>query len=300
MIRNKRSLQTAILVFVIYILSRSIIRALPGDPLDTLIAESGTQISRDVLAAELRLDLPFFESVIHDVRSGLGRSLVTGEPVFETLGKRLLSTLLLSSSALLFALIIALSGTLGSAIRPSHSLYSKGLRFFSHVATTVPTAWIGPVFLYSFGVLLPWAEFKNSFPLACLTLSIPISGYWVRLLSLRIQQERDEHYFRAALGKGLTLRTALIRHALAPAGGALFAILGSQWGTLLAGTFVVEHIFDCPGLGSTWIQSVQQRDYPMIEGATFIGATTCLLGIQLGDWLQEKWDPRLGSKRSRA
>lgn len=296
MIRAKGFLRSCVLIFIVYILSRSIIRSLPGDPLDTLIAESGTQISREALATELRLDLPFLQSLIHDLQSGLGRSLVTREPVLETLSKRLLSTLLLSSSALFIALFLAIVGTLGSALRSRDSHYSKGLRFFAHVATTIPTAWIGPVVLYSFGVALPWAEFRNSFPLACLTLSIPITGYWIRLLSLRIQQEREELYFRSAMGKGLSLPSALIRHALAPAAGALFAILGSQWGALLAGTFLVEHIFDCPGLGSTWIQAVQQRDYPMIEGATFIGATTCLLGIQLGDWMQAAWDPRIADE----
>jgi peptide/nickel transport system permease protein len=68
--------------------------------------------------------------------------------------------------------------------------------------------------------------------------------------------------------------------------------LGSQWGALLAGTFIVESIFDRPGLGTAWIQAVLQRDYPMIEGATFIGASSCLLGMFAGDFLQRWWDPR--------
>ncbi len=274
-------LRTLLLILLVFVSSRMLLRSLPGDPLETLIAETGTSLPREVLRHELGLDLPFWPSLAHDLKNGLGKSITTGDPVLPTLLSRLINTILLSSSAMLAALAVALPvALLGAGQRAAR------------IAVILPTTWTGPLLLYLFGVLIPWVEVQGSSVLACLTLAIPLTGGWVRLIGMRVREETREPHFRTALGKGLSRPRALLKHALAPAAGALLAVLGTQWGALLGGTFIVETIFDLEGLGTTWIRAVLQRDYPMVEGATFIGASTCLLGVAMGDWLQSWWDPR--------
>ncbi len=269
-----------------------ILRSLPGDPLETLIAETGTSLPREMLRRQLGLDLPFWQSLLHDLRTGLGRSITSGEPVLPTLVSRLLSTLKLSSLALLVSMSISVPVALLTArYREQHPAARAG-RLGSRLALILPAAWTGPLLLHFFGVTLPWIDAQRSLLLACLTLAIPLTGGWVRLLDLRIREESREPYFRTALGKGLSTPQALLKHALAPGAGALLATLGTQWGALLGGTFIVESIFDLQGLGTTWIRAVLQRDYPMVEGATFFGAGACLIGVAAGDLLQSWWDPR--------
>ncbi len=291
-----RVLRLFALIATIFLITRALLRMLPGDPLETLIAETGSTLPREVLREELGLDRGYWSSVLHDIQNGLGFSITSREPVLESLVARLGRTLLLSSSALALALLAALPGAMVSAFGDPDRWTARLTRGLARLGLTLPSTWMGPVLLYLFAVLFPWAEFKGSGPLACLTLSIPLAAQWQRLISLRLKEESRQPFFVTAMGKGLGNRAVILKHALAPAGGALLAILGSQWGALLGGTFVVEHIFDWPGLGTAWIQAVQQRDYPMVEGATFIGATTCLVGMALGDWVQRRWDPRVGEQ----
>lgn len=292
-----RLLRLAFVISAIFLLTRLLLRLLPGDPLETLIAETGSTLPREVLREELGLDLGYWASVVHDLQNGLGLSITSREPVFPLLAARLGRTLLLSSSALALALLFALPGAVITAFGDPDRSAARITRSLARLGLTLPSTWIGPILLYFFAVLVPWAEFRGSGPLACLTLSIPLAAQWQRLIAMRLREESRQPFFVTALGKGLHGRVVILKHALAPAGGALLAILGSQWGALLGGTFVVEHIFDWPGLGSAWIQAVQQRDYPIVEGATFLGATTCVLGMTLGDFLQRLWDPRVGERK---
>lgn len=288
-----RGLRLALVLVLVFLASRALLRSLPGDPLETILAETGTTLPRELLQRELGLDRGFWDSLVHDLQNGLGRSITTREPVLGTLLAALGRTFMLSSTALLAALAAALPAALLAASRPRNSAAARIVRTAGRIALTLPSTWIGPVLLYLFAVLVPWAEFKESAALACITLALPISAQWQRLIESRLRDEIRQPFFSAARGRGVSGVPLLLRHALAPAAGAMFSILGSQWGALLGGTFVVEFIFDWPGLGTAWIQAVLQRDYPVLEGATFIAAATCLLGAFLGDFLQSAWDPRI-------
>ncbi|NDD91914.1 ABC transporter permease [bacterium] len=283
----------------IFILSRALIRSLPGDPLDSLLSETALTIPREKIFQDLNLHLSFFDACWVDLtrllKGDLGYSLVSREPVLPLLIGKLAKTLALSGGALLISLAFAIPcGILCSY--PFSSTRSRFIariaRLFAAVSVIVPIAWIGPILLYVFAVAVPWFEFRGSFLLACLALSVPLAGSWSRLIEVRTREEMKQPYFQASLARGVPILKAIGKHALGPSAGALLAILGSQLGALLAGSFIAEWIFDWPGMGVTWIQAILQRDYPVMEAATLLGASCCLLGVLVGDLLQRVWDPR--------
>ena len=301
----RRTLQLIISVFAVFIISRVLIRALPGDPLDSLLAETALTIPRDKIIEDLGLHLPLHKSLYRDLiqlfHGQLGYSLVTREPVLETLLPRLLKSMQLALGALTIAIALGVTGGIFCAI-PHESRFNRSLasliRSTSTLVICIPLAWIGPVALYLFAVLLPWTEFQGSLGLACLSMALPLAGGWVRLVETRTKEEMQQPFFRATLARGTSIRRAVMKSGLAPSGGALIAMAGSQAGSLLAGSFIAEWIFDWPGMGIAWVQAALQRDYPMMEASTFLGACLCLIGVYLGDLLQEAWDPRQGEPRS--
>lgn len=300
----RRLVQFLLSAVAVFILSRALIRALPGDPLDTLLAETALSIPREKIAEDLGLNLPFLEALARDIgrmlHGDLGYSLVTREPVLPMLLARLARTFQLAFGALAIALALGVPAGLFCAhpdARGRSGVAASWIRRASTFFIAVPIAWIGPAILYLFAILLPLAEFRESLLLASLAIGLPLAGGWARLVELRASEEMRQPFFRAALARGIPMPRALLKNALAPSAGALLAIIGSQAGALLAGSFIAEWIFDWPGMGIAWIQATLQRDYPVMEGATFIGATTCLAGVFLGDLMQQLWDPRQREER---
>ncbi len=295
----RRIAQLAASLMAVFLLSRALIHALPGDPLDFLLAETALKLPREQIAHDLGLDVPFVEAcrrdLLHLLRGDLGYSLVTRQPVLPMLLERLSRTLALAFGALVLALTIALPSALFCAFpqaSPSLQVLQRAVRRIAMILISIPLAWVGPAVLYLFAVLLPWAEFQASLGLACFALALPLAGSWFRIIELRTREELRQPFYRAALARGLPPVRAILKNGLAPSLGALLAILGSQAGSLLAGSFIVEWIFDWPGMGVAWVQATLQRDYPVMEGATLLGASTCLIGVFVGDLLQKAWDPR--------
>lgn len=295
----KRLISTLICIFLIFVLSKALLRLLPGDPLDFLLGETAVSIPREKIAEDLGLNLGWLDSYQRDFsrifRGDFGYSLITREPILPNLIAKFQKTLLLSFGALVIATLVALPTGIYCSINHQSKkriALANFLRFLTTVSVTLPLAWIGPALLYLFSVSLPWAEFHGSLGLAALALSLPFSGNWSRIIELRTREEMSEPFFRTALAQGMPLWRSILKSALAPALGSLLAIFGSQLGGLLAGSALTEIIFDWPGLGSLWIQATLQRDYPVMEAAMLLSAVTCLGGVLAGDFLQWAWDPR--------
>jgi ABC-type dipeptide/oligopeptide/nickel transport system permease component len=301
----RRSLQFILAAAAVFIVSRVLIRTLPGDPLDSLLAETALTIPRDKIAEDLGLNLSLIEQLRRDfnglLHGDLGYSLITREPVLEMLLPRLVRTMALAFGALTVALSIGVPAGLlcaanhGSSLR---TLLARVVRATMTFLVSIPLAWIGPALLYVFTILLPLAEFRGSWVLACAVLALPLAGNWARIVELRTREEMNQPFFQAALARGLPEWKAILKNGLAPSAGALLATLGSQAGALLAGSFIAEWIFDWPGMGIAWVQATLQRDYPVMEASTFLGALTCLAGVFIGDLLQQLWDPRQREERS--
>jgi ABC-type dipeptide/oligopeptide/nickel transport system permease component len=271
------------------------VRGLPGDPLDTLIAETGTSVPREALRHEMGLDRPFARALLEDsghfVRGDFGISLFSKQPIAPMLLKRFMNTVYLSGSALGLALIVSLIVGLRAAAIPQ-GVADRFCSLFGAVTAALPTPWIGPVLIVLFAVWIPIFPLGNSVILPAITLSLGLSGLWSRLIRSRVRDSLSLGPAQAARARGLPEWRVVVKYGLAPVSGMLVAYLGSQIGALLAGTFITEVIFNWRGMGSLWVMAVLRRDYPVIEAATFVAASTTLLGIVFGDWCRNLIDKR--------
>jgi peptide/nickel transport system permease protein len=284
---------------LVFAASRAMIRALPGDPLDTLLAETGTSIPREELAAELRLDRPFLAALAEDARGALrgdfGRSVFTREPVGPRIASGLGRTALLAGASLVLGLAAAVLLGLAAATGPSTRIGRLSDAFCTlhgAVAAALPTPWIGPLLAYALAVQLPLFPIGGHLALPAITLAFAFSGLWARLIRERVRETLALGAAPGARARGVPEWKVALKYGLAPASGALAAYLGTQVGALFAGAFITEAVFDWPGMGTLLVDAVLQRDYPVVEAGVFVTAAAALVGTALGDWAQERLDPR--------
>ncbi len=282
-----RFVSILLLVFAIFLGSRALVRALPGDPIDTLIAESGTAISRDALVREMGLDRPFFPAAFEDLRKAFhgdfGISLLNKQPVLPLLETRFLRTFELASTAFLLSLIISLFIGILAANAPG-SFIDSACSWLGALSASLPTPWLGPMLIIVFAIWIPIFPLGESLPLPALTLAFGLCGFWARLIRSRVRETLKLASAQAARGRGLPEWKVLVKYGLAPASGLLFAYFGTQFGALLAGAFITEVIFSWRGMGSLLVTAVLRRDYPIVEASVFVTASCAIIGTAFGDW----------------
>lgn len=294
-----RAFSFVVLVLLIFTVSRAMIRALPGDPLETIAAESGTSISIDELRAEFHLDRPFMPALFLDLkralRGDLGISLINRQPIAPLLMRRLFKTAELTALAtgLTLFLSIFLGLTAADPYTPLGRWMNPICTGYGALAAAMPIAWVGPLLMVVFCVWLPIFKIGDQVMLPAITLALSFSGIWSRLIRERVRESLATGAAPGARARGIPEWKVLLKYGLAPVSGALLAYLGTQLGSLMAGSFITEIIFDWQGMGSLFVDSVLRRDYPVVESATFLAATLALAGTALGDWAQTRMDPRV-------
>ncbi len=284
----RRFLVLIFTLLLIFIATRGMIRLLPGDPIDVLVAETGTKIPHAQLRADLHLDLPWPSALVHDLREMLrgnfGISLISRRPVLSILRENLLPSILLSLTSLSIGLIMSLTlAILAIRFTVFHWICST----WGITTAALPSIIIGPLILaltYHFDSILP----------AAMAIAIPFTGTWSRLIRSRIRDTLQLSFVQAARSRGLSESKIIFKYALFPALGALAAQFGTHAGLVFAGwAMVTEFVFNRAGMGTLMVDSVLKRDYPLIESAVLVSAVFCLLGTTLGDWAQSWIDPRL-------
>ncbi len=228
----------------------------------------------------------YFSSLL---RFDLGESVVQkGKPVVEIIAKSFLPSLLLGTQALFLAIVLGY--TLGA-------LHSRQLGAFSLIFIAVPSFILAPLLQYLFAIkwnLLPAARFDSfaSTILPTLSLSLAPAAFLTRQLSNHFKEIYAQDYVLAARAKGLPsfyiFRKYLLKNATLP----LLGYFGQLTTSIITGSFIVEKVFAIPGLGYWMVNSILQRDYPLIMGLTLLFSTLLLLLNFLFDTLAIRLDPR--------
>lgn len=290
-----------VLILLVFVCSKAIVRSLPGDPVDAILAETGSSIPPEILRKDLGLDRPFREAAYHQLEALLlhfdwGRSISRKQEIGPLLRERAAASfelgILSLFSALLFSFALAFWAQFPN--RMSRSLQLP-IQIFSALSASLPTAWIGPILGLLFAVKLRFFSLTGGLALPALTLSIALSGFWLRTFNDLFSRALRSDVVRTARSKGLGELKVVWKHAFLPTSGPLLAYLGSQTGVLLAGAVITETTFDRPGLGSLLVESIFKRDYPLIEAILILSAASILMGNFLGDLLQEWVQPKLRS-----
>lgn len=308
----------AVTMFVLVTLIFLIPRALPGDPLGSLIdPESGltfTSEARSELEAHYELDRPLPEQYIKYLGKvatlDLGWSISRQTPVMSLIVARLPWTLLLMGSALLGAAAISWVAGLLSAWRRG-SLGDRSIVTALTALRAVPEFALATVFLLSFAVILPifpvagnrtlFAQFSSWFdevtdiafhlvlPLTVLTLSL--LGTKFLLVRNTVIGCLGQDYMVLARAKGLPERIQKHRHAGRNAVLPFVTLFGIQAGFAVGGTIFVEEVFTYPGMGTLILDAVDARDYPLLEALFLVLAATVLAANLITDLIYGWLDP---------
>ena len=276
------------------------VRLAPGDPFDNerfLPPEVQAQ-----LRADYNLDAPLFNQYLHFLGQlatfDLGPSFrYPNRSVSEIIATGLPVTLELGLYAMSIALLVGIGAGVFSATKP-YALRDRSMMLMALVGICVPSFVLGPLLALLFGIQwqwLPvtgWGYTPGDKILPSLTLGIGYAAYIARLPRGGMLEMFTQDFIRTARAKGLSEGRILIKHALP--GGLLPVIsyLGPATAGLLSGSFVIETIFQIPGLGRFFVQGAFNRDYTLIMGMTIFFAVLIILMNLLSDLLAALIDPR--------
>ena len=253
------------------------------------------------MRSELGLDRPlvvqYADYLSGLVRFDLGHSLHSKQPVSTLLLERLPATLELSLAAFLLAVLIAFPLGVLAATR-SGTPWDSGAMMLSLLGVSIPNFWLGPMLILLFSLWLGLTpvsgmEQPGSLVLPAVTLGVSLAAILARMVRSSLLEVLNEDYIRTARAKGVSEQVVVWKHALANALLPVITLLGLQFGALLAGSVITEKVFSWPGVGLLLIDAIQQRDYPVVQGAVLLIAVSYLLVNRLTDFLYRAVDPRI-------
>lgn len=278
-----------------------LIHWVPGDPVAVMLGESASAADAEALRHALGLDRPLSEQWLGFLTGvlslDLGTSLYYHEPVFTLVTERLGATLELSAWAFLVAMVVALPLGLLAAARKGSAWDSTAMGF-SLLGVSIPNFWLGPLLVMAFSLGLGWfpvsgREGALSVVLPAITLGTGLAAVLSRMVRSSLLEVLGEDFIRTARAKGLAPRQVLVRHALRNAWLPVLTLLGMQLGALLGGAVVTEMVFNWPGVGALLVESIQRRDYPVVQGCVLLISLSYVLVNLVTDLLYVKADPRI-------
>ncbi|MBZ9921729.1 ABC transporter permease [Mesorhizobium sp. BR1-1-7] len=286
-----------------------IVRVTPGDPAAVMLGPDATAADIAALRTKLGLDgsiLEQFWRYIAGVLQGdFGQSIFLNEPVTTALAQRAEPTFFLTVLSLLIASVIALPVGILSAYRRG-SLFDQAATTIAMFAASVPSFWLGLLFIQFFAVRLGWfdtsgyggpgASFGDRIAhlvLPALALGLVSSALITRFTRASMLDVLNDDYVRTARSKGMSEWRVVLKHALKNALIPILTVIGLTAALLISGAVVTETVFGLPGVGSLVVSAVLRRDYPVIQGALLVVAGLYVLVNFIIDMLYILVDPRV-------
>jgi peptide/nickel transport system permease protein len=301
----------AITILGVSFLTFSSVRLIPGDVVDVLSSGSGvTHVEgKEALRRQLGLDRPlpvqYVAWMSKIVRGDFGRSLISNDSVAANIRSRLPVSLELGIFATIFGFLIGVPIGIVSAMRQDTWL-DYALRSVSVGMLAIPSYWIATLIIV-YGALWfgwtppivyipfdedPWGNIRQ-FLLPAILLGVTGSASLMRLTRTAMLEVLRQDYVRTAWSKGLSERVVVIRHALRNALIPIVTLMGLSLATIAGGTVIFEQIFNLPGMGRYLFLSVNQRDYPAVQGVVLVFAAIVVVANLLTDIAYGILDPRI-------
>ena len=309
----RRLIQAVPTFFGVTIIVFALINAVPGGPGGELALDP--TIKPEDLArirASMGLDKPvqerYFIFLGGVLQGDLGVSLVQrGVRVSDMIGERLPKTLLLTGTALLLALLIAVPLGVFSAVK-QYSFFDNIATVFSTAGVALPSFWLAIMMILLFSVTLRWFPTGGvqtlgvetsandiiwHLTMPSLALAFLSIASWNRYIRASMLEVIRQDFIRTARAKGLRDRFVIFKHALRNALIPFVTLLGLSLPTLVGGALIIERIFSWPGIGRLAFDAAQQRDYPVIMGVVMMSSVLVILGNLAADITYGFLDPRI-------
>lgn len=296
-----RLLQSIPVLFVVITATFFLVRAAPGGPFDAEKALPPEVISK--LNERYHLDQPVWKQYSdylgNVIQGDFGPSFrYSNRTVTEMIFSGLPITFELAIYAMLIALVVGIAAGIVAALKPN-SPQDYIPMSIAMTGICMPSFLLGPVLVLIFGIWLQWLPVSGwgyspgDKILPSITLGATYAAYIARLTRGGLLEVLSQDYIRTAKAKGLPMRRIVTHHALRGGLAPVVAFLGPAIAGLLAGSFVVETIFQIPGLGRFYVQAAFNRDYTMILGTTILLSCLIVLLNMLSDMLSVWLNPRL-------
>jgi peptide/nickel transport system permease protein len=277
----------------------AVLEILPGDVATRILGRDATPETIAVLRERMHLGDPaltrYFRWLSGVMRGDFGVSLVSARLVSEVLGPRVLNTVFLSVYAFLIYLPLATLPALVQAVRRDRPI-DHVLSITTLVLLSLPDFLLATLLLLAFVLLIPvlpamstvdrtsgFVEYLRATTLPASTLAIVMAVYAVRMLRDNLIEVLDADYIRMAELRGVPARRVVWRHALPNALVPTLNVTALNLAYLVGGVVVVEKVFAYPGFGSLLVDSLQLRDFPLIEATILISASVYIAANFIAD-----------------
>lgn len=305
----RRTMSLLSILLVVGVVVFFLIRLVPGDPTTALLGDNATLEQVDSLRTRLGLDRPIVEQFGAWFRAllkgDLGDSTYMRIPVVDAVAQRIEPTAMLALFATIVSVLLGVTLGVIAAVR-HNTILDYGVMVIAMLGLSLPTFWLGLLMILFFAVTLQWLPAAGYVPLrespldALRYLAMPAvalgfnqAAIIARMTRASLLDTLGEDYVRTARSKGLPGRRVVVRHALRNALLPIVTVIGLSVATLAGGVVVTETVFNIPGAGRLVIDSVQRRDYPVIQGSVIMVALVYAVINLLIDLSYAFIDPRV-------
>jgi nickel ABC transporter permease subunit NikB len=301
---RKRIFQLVLVVLVLSIFTFGLMKLAPGDPVMTILNADEmmvTEADKAELRSELGFDQPLFVQyrkwMVGLLQLDLGKSYMSGKPVWNEMMERLPITVQLTAGALLVMVSISVPLGIISARYPG-KWQDHFNRILALIGASIPSFWLGLMLIYFFAFklqILPSTGIGSisQIILPSFVLGFSLAAVYARLLRAGLLSSLSEDYIQAARARGVKEWRILWFHAFRSALLPVITVFGLSMGSLLGGSVVIEILFSWPGLGSMAVDAIFSRDYPVIQGYVLLTGVFVVVVNLLVDLSYYLIDPRI-------
>jgi peptide/nickel transport system permease protein len=303
------------MLFALSMIVFALIQAAPGDPfsgkLDPNVDREVYEKQREALGLNDPIPMQYVRWIKDVVKGDFGDSYVyKGRKVTELIEERLGNTFYLGIFTLFITIIVSIPIGIYSARKP-YSLLDYGATGFGFFGLAVPSFFFGLVAIYIFSIKLGWFPSQGTVSspggegfalfldklhhlvLPGITLGLGGTATYMRFMRSEVLDVLASDYIRTARAKGMTERNVLYKQTLRNAMIPIITLLGFEIGTILSGAIITESVYQYPGIGTLFISSITNRDYPVIMAINLMLGFFILLGNLLADIFYSVVDPRI-------
>ena len=288
-------------LFGVTLVSFSLLHLVPGDPAEVLGGQEASKADIDRIRKEYGLDQPlvvqYARFVGNAVRGDLGISIQSRHPVRELLLQRLAFTLQLALASVLVAAALGLLAGIISSTR-QYSFFDTASMLGALFGISMPIFWLGLLLILVFAANLQWLPSGGTgsirhLILPAIALGSASAAVIARMTRASMLEVTRQDYIRTARATGYRERVVIFRHALKNAMIPVLTVFGLEFGSMLGGAVLTETVFSLPGIGRLLVEGIFARDYPVVQGAMILVASTFVLVNLLTDVAYAFFDPRI-------
>ncbi|GLC80031.1 ABC transporter permease [Lacrimispora brassicae] len=298
---SKRLLQTLLVLFGISLITFILLQVVPGDPVELMLEKRADAQTIAAVRHELGLDVSLPQQYLNflkgAIRLDFGKSYFTKEVVTTALMRCFMVTVKLASMSFVFAVVLGVTCGMAAAINRGKWIDSA-LMTTSIIGVSAPSFWIAIILQIVFGLkldLLPISGFDGPsfFILPSIALGARYAGSIARITRTSMLDVIKQDYIRTARAKGVTEGLVIMKHALKNAMIPIITLVGTELGNMLTGSMLIEKVFSIPGIGKLAVDSMSNRDLPLLEGTVMYIAFVFVIVNLLVDISYAFIDPRI-------